>query len=374
MIKSRINKNYSGENVYLNINLINPVTSTQVVPAIFTQNLQYPIVDNPSEYNLIITRVDIPASAIPIFHFQTLPFPNTDVNKGVYSIVLGYNGNFTAPIYLEWIPQSFNQPRVPVFSALQPNQDELDPYYYNYSYVNLSNMVNTAIQAAITSGIGFLPAGMDLYMIYNNQSGYYSLVGTQNMFHSLNPFDPLNVQIYFNSPLQLFFTGFKNIFKSFNSINGQDHLILIENDRNNSSTTQDGFNPNIPAGYYQIQSEFNNDFSLQSLNRLIVTSNSFGGVPSQNEVSTENNPSYLNVLIDYVPKPSTRNGIYRSDFIFYNEGEFERKALTSINPLSNISLTFLYQDRDSSQLQVILLIPGETLNIQFLFEKKLVLE
>jgi hypothetical protein len=49
-------------------------------------------------------------------------------------------------------------------------------------------MKTTAIASA-----GFLPPGVEAYMTYNNQSGYYSLFGTQNLFHSTNT---LNVQLF----------------------------------------------------------------------------------------------------------------------------------------------------------------------------------
>lgn len=370
-MNTRINKQTIGENIYLNINLINPITSTQQIDALFSKTLQTAVVDNPSDYNLIISRFSIPASSVPIFHFQTRGFPaNTNINQGIYSIVIGYNGLFTAPTYLQWVPQTFIPPLITTFSALQPNQDESDTYYFNYSYVNLSNMVSTALQSAIASGSGFLPTGVNAYMIYNPQSGYYSLLGTANMFHSTNPTDPLNVQIYFNTPLQLFFTGFKNIHKAFNSVNGQDELILIENDLNNSSTTQDGFNPNIPIGYYQIQSEFNNDSSLQSLTRILMVSNAFGGVVPQSELNSTIPSSYLNVITDFIPEVSTMNGTYRSKFQYYAGSEFYRRTLTQINPLTTIALDFLFQGRTATHFHHLVLNPGDVLSITFIFEKK----
>lgn len=370
MLISSVTRESKEENIFVNINIVNPSTNTFSQNASVSKTLNTPLVDNPSEYNLIISRFSIPGTAIPLFHFFAQPFPNTDVNVGVYTITIGYNGNFTAPINLRWLPQTFTQPIIPAFSLMNISQIETDPYYFDYSYVNIATMVTSALRTAILAGIGFLPAGVDAYMIYNNQSGFYSLLGTQNMYHSSNPFDPLNVQIWFNTPLYQLFTGFKSIHNSFNSGNGRDELILIENNLNNAPNTQDGFNPNIPAGYYQIQTEYNSDSTLVALRRILMVSNSFGGVVPQSEVNTSANNSYLNVITDFVPVSSVQTGSYRSAFQYYVQSEFYRRMLTNTNSLSNLSIDFYWYGRTGTVLQPLILNPGDALSIQFIFERK----
>jgi hypothetical protein len=374
-MRNSVQTHRNGKNVFLNINFSNPITATSAIQASISQTLQQPLVDNPSEYNLIISRFSIPGTAVPLFHFiaqDYLETGNTDPNLGIYAVGLEYNGSSTGPVYLEWVPQTTGSPLIPAFGPLQPGQDLMDPYYFNYSYVNLANMVTTALRAAITAGSGFLPADVDCYMIYNNQSGFFSLLGTTNMAHSASPSDVLNVRIWFNTVLWQFFTGFKNIHNAYNSANGQDEMILIENDRNNSPTTEDGFNPNLPTGYYQMQSEFNNDSAQQSLSRIIMTSDTFGGVVAQGEINTSQLSSYLNMLTDFVPAATTANGSYRSKFQYYAGSEFYRRTLTSRNPLDRISIQFLWQAAQGvgGHFHPLLLEPGQDLTIAFILEKK----
>jgi len=371
MMKTSVTKEITGENVYLNINMANPLLSPISIKAAFSQTLNQAIVDKPSDYNLILSRFSIPGTAIPIFIFKTLGYPaTTDINQGLYSVSIQYNGSTTAQTYLEWIPLALVPPYVPVFSALQPNQSNDDPYYFNYSYHNLADMVTIAIRAAITAGSGFLPGGTDAYMIYSDEAGFFSILGTQGMYHSKDPTDPLNVRIFINTPLASLLTGFKFVHNGVNTANGLDEAIIVQDNLNNSPTTQDGFNPNIPDGYYQVPQEFSADSSLEKLTRIVVTSSAFGGVVPQSELSTLSTSSYLPIIADFVPSASTMAGSYRSRFQYYAQSEFFRRQLTQSSPLVSIALHFYWQSLSDSDFHEPYIYSGEVLSIQFIFEKK----
>lgn len=359
-----------GDTIYLNASIVNIETSRVEIPAIMTLNTHQPILDKASDYRMIISRFSIPGRAIPLFFFQTEDFPNSNPNTGIYSVTIGYQGNYSAPVSLILVPETLTPPKLPLFSPQTPSQDEQDTYYYVYSYSNLANMVTTALRTAINS-VGFLPIGVDAYMTYNSVNSLFSLFGTNNMASSGSPFDPNNVQIFFNTPLSTFFTGFKSIHKSYNNINGQDELILIENTRINTTATQDGFNPNIPDGYYQMQEEFNSDSSLETLTRIIITSNGFGGVLAQSEINSQlSSGGYGNIVADFVPAASIATGSYRSKLQYYAQSEFYRRTLTSGGPLVSINLNFQWQGIRPSTIRQLILEPGDTLSIQFVFEKK----
>ena len=358
-----------GSSVYVNVNIFNPSTAPTAITATLNQSLTGIIVDNPSEYDLIISRISIPGNLIPLFYFQTQPYPNTDVNAGIYSVVLEYQGNKTPPQYLEFIPQTFKSPAIPAFSVYNPTQDLQDPYYYNYSYQNLCNMINGALSSALTAGAGFLPGECNCYMIYNNQSGYFSLLGTNNMFSSFTPSDPNNVRSWFNTPLARFFCGFKGINNGYNNPDGRDTCILIENDLNNSQSTQDGFNPNLPSGYLQVQLEFNSDFCMETAGRLLIRSSEFGGVVGQSEVTYGNVGTYDNIVADYIPAVSTQNGTYRSNFQYFASSEFYRRTLNGTNSLNKLALQY-YWESVAGVIRPIYIAPGERINTLFILEKR----
>jgi hypothetical protein len=375
-MQTRISKEISGRNIYLNINMSNSYSSTVALPATISQNFQTSLIDNPSLYNLILTRFSVPGTSIPIYPFLTLGYPGTtDINLGIFSIIIGYNGSYSTRIYFEWQPETLIPPLISAFSAQSPNQDPFDPYYFGFSYQNIANMLTVGIRAAIASAtliIPGFPSDVDCYVIFNNNTGYFSFLGTSNMYHSQSPIDPLNVQLWFNTPILSFLTGFKTFFNAFNSASGLDILLLITNNLNNSSSTQDGFNPNIPDGYYQVQSEFENDASMESLSRILITSNNCGGVIPQNELTTISgiSPTFLNVIADFVPLASTENGTYRSKFQYYAVSEFFRRTLTQTTPFLSIGLAFYWQTRAEPYLRPIYINPGDNLIVTFLFERK----
>jgi hypothetical protein len=333
-------------NVYLNATITNDVLGKDSFPATLNRVLQDPVLDNPSLYDMVITRFSIPGRSIPLFNFQVQRYPNTDINKGIYSLGMESMGISTAPIYLEWIPQTLNPPQIPTFSITNPGPAKDDSYYENFSYQNLVNMINIALAQASS---GF--AGVDCYMTFDAETGLFSLYG-KNM---------QNVKLWFSSPLQLFFLGFKNVHKAYNSPSGQDEMILFEDNRNN-----------VLNGFVRNTTEFNGDCNLQALSRILLLSSSFGGVSPQAEVYDSQNEyfPYQSIITDFIPEASTQTGSYRSKFQFYVGSEFQRRTLTSSSPMINVHLEFVWQCR-ASKMHPLRLQPGDNLSIQFLFTKKI---
>ena len=357
----------SDKNVYLNVLINNPISSRQIIPAQLQTTLRAPIVDVPLEYNLIVTRFSIPATTIPLFIFRPQPKPNEDVNLGIYSIGFEYQGQNTPPIYLRWLGHNFEPaPPTPL-----PGENINAPYYFNFFYQNMADMVNNAFREGIAyAQANFSWPVFDVYMTYTANSGYFNLTGTQNMFSSPDKNDPNNIRIWMNTPLNRCFQGLKSYFRGVNAPDGRDKFFLIQNTLNNSPSTQDGFNPNIPAGYYQMPMEFNSDANLQTLSRIIITTNGLGGVVSQAEVSTGiQSGTYANILTDLVPAASSSNGSYNK-YQYFVQSEFYRRSLTQLNPLTEIQLSFYWQADYGAEFNQLTLGPGDSLNVQMCFEAK----
>lgn len=373
-MKTTITRDEQGDTIYLNINVNNDfLLSSQALPLSFFQSLQTPLLLKPDDYDLIVTRVDIPSRSLPHFVFQALPFPNTDINKGVYSVVIGYQGQYTAPHYLELITETLVPPQIATFSAVQPRQNYLDTYYYVSSYKNLATMITGALRDAITEAATFptpIPVGVHAYMIYTPNSGLFSILGTQNMFNSNDPFDPLNVQIYLNTPLANMLPSFNLINNGYNLPSGRDELVLITNQLNNDHTTQDGFNPNIPDGYYQIQQEYNSDSSAQSLTRILLESSSMGGVRQQVDVSNAPGGAYKAIILDFVPTAQNIPGSLQSRIQYFVNSEFMRRTLTSSQPFTEIQFAMYWTGHRPERSRPLLLVPGDNASLQLCFEKR----
>ena len=352
-----MNVQKSDKNVFLNVVINNPIDAPAAIPAQIQTTLRNPLVDVPKDYNLVVTRFSIPASSIPLFIFRnSLNFRDPDT--GIYSLGFEYQGQSTPPIHLQWLPQSFSKPS-------DPN------YYFNYSYQNLADMVTNAFTVAhayVVENLDWPDFGC--YMTYSVSSGYFNIIGSASMASTNQRDDTNNIRIWFNTPLARCFQGFKSFSNTVNAPDGRDEMILIANYLNNAQSSQDGFNPNIPASFYQIPFEFNSDANLQTLSRILITSNGLGGVVSQAEVSTGlQGGTYANILTDLIPSASPSNGAYNK-YQYFVQSEFYRRSLTQINPLTEIQLNFYWQADFGASPNLLFLEAGDTLNVQLILEAK----
>lgn len=369
-LNSTISQGKSGDTIYVNINLTNPQMSTKAVNAVLNNNLQEAIIDKAEDYRIVVSNFSCSGRALPILYFETIPYPNTDIDLGLFSVVLTYRGFTTGVVNLRWLPETFTPPLVREFTPITPTADPSDPYYYNYSYSNISAMVTRALQDAIGLGGGFLPEGTDAYMTFNTTTGYYEIFGTQNMFNSLDIFDTENVGIWFNTPLAKALSGFKTAVRGYNSPEGLDELIIVSDNLNNTHDVD----PSIPVGYYKIPFEFNADSNLQSLTRIVVTSPSFP-VVAQVQVSAisslqnSTTGAYDNIIFDFIPATSTANGSYRGKFQYFVQSEFFRRQLTAKGAIQDLQFNFLWEGINAGVLRPLVLEPCENLQLRIMFEK-----
>ena len=84
------------EYVYVNLmaNNYNNDDSGVPVDLVFNANLTQPLLNDCSQYNIIVERFKVDTfSSIPLIIPKVLQYPNTDVNKTVYSVTLNYVKN-----------------------------------------------------------------------------------------------------------------------------------------------------------------------------------------------------------------------------------------------------------------------------------------
>lgn len=361
-----------GDSVFINFSIHNASTATKQLEANIQTILQQPIIENPSEYTFSVIRVEVPSDAIPIFVFEAAPFPNTDINLGIYTITIEYNGQSSAPFPIYFEPTTLIPPIVPVFSAENPKQLKNDPYYNVTSYQQLCRMLNTTLEQVIAlSALILLPlTDVHAYSIYSPNNQLFSILGTANMFSFYNMLDPDNVRIWFSTPLAKLFSSFNYFHNGFNRADGRDEAIIVADLLSNSAVDQDGFNPNIPDGYYQMQQEYLGDANLEELQRVLVKSPSFGGVTPTSEIQIGSRGQYDNIIFDLIPVVSTANGSYRSKLQYFLQSAFIERYMSQQTPLVSISFNFLWEGNDPDSIRPILLNPGRTLRMLTVFKKK----
>jgi hypothetical protein len=372
-----------GENIYMNVTVSNPSTNTQEIPFSVNQVLQRPILDNPSDYNLILTRFRVPGRNIPLVRVVTQGYdpvinPSGDVNMLIYTIAISYHGNNGPPIHLEYIPQTFVPPFYATFGPppAVSNQDPSDPYYDVGSYQAMATMVTVALRAAIAAyNVAFpgdlLPVGTDAYMTFDPPTGLYSIVGTAGMASSSDPTDPNNVGIWFSTQLQNLFTSFEAIHNGYNLASGLDELILIQDNGNNAVLDPSVGPPNPPVVIgYKMTEEYDADANMEALTRIICKSTGLGGIVQQSEVNNLNSFQYQQVIFDFVPSASTQTGSYQGFVEYFAQSEFLRRQLTGRTPLGSIDMSFYYIGADGVTQRSINLQPGDPATLQLIFEKK----
>src|SRR5574337_755710 len=101
--------------------------------AVFQQQLNQVLIQNPNDYSVAITRFNIPTSRIPIFVAEIQPFPNTDPDNTIYSVAIGYNGAFSPETFVQYQTSTLSIPTPPNLTVDNPNQQN-SPYYYVYTY------------------------------------------------------------------------------------------------------------------------------------------------------------------------------------------------------------------------------------------------
>jgi hypothetical protein len=305
----------------------------------------------------------VPASCIPLIYIPITPNTVGNNNLTEYQVMVSYQGNnFATPLI--WIPQTSAIPQITAVNGALFTQPIDDPYYYDFSYQNVVDMVNNALEVIFTAHSTALPTVAYIpYMSYSAQTGLFSLTGTASLNTDEDPTNANNTMIYFNAPLSSIFSGFEYYQ---NTISGQVWKgILIRNTKNNiiESTTE------YPARSYIMTAEFFGDDAMESLERIVFTS---GSIPVRTEAEGGTgsgvSSNVLGIVKDFIPATSTANGQYRSSFINYVQSEFIRSDLVGDQPLSSVQLGVHWAD-SLGVIRHILIDPNNQLTIKVLFER-----
>lgn len=372
-----INKNNKCDDcqdrIYYNIAI--PGTNaalSNIVPAIYQEQLNQSIVNNPRDYYMAIVRFSIPTISIPILIFTPQPYPNvTQPNLGIYSVTLEYNGNFSPETFVQYVttdPDS--DPPIP--PTAQNIYWTRNLYYYMYNYVDFLTMINAALVQAFFTIPGFPPLGSTApFFIFTPETQLISLVADQD-FYDLSLATP--IKIYVNYSLQRFLDGIPAIFY-LKAILGRDTQFLVQDTRNNTYLL-----PNKPArpppmsAYYLIMtqnyntlSDWNSFKSLQVVTNLVPIKNEY--VPSaqiqQNNAGTLN---LVGVVTDFEPILD-RGAESRTTVQFQLNGPYRLINMNDLNPLSKLDMSVYWTDEYLNRY-LLYITEGQVLTIKIVFIKK----
>ena len=383
------------DHVYYNILIPhNPTSSTGGLPpnlATFEENRVQPILDKPSDYYLAVTRFLVPGGTIPIFIFRVNPYPNTDINQGIYSVTLSWNGNDVQQ-YVEYQTNasnntSYNVPFAqipPALSSSNPNQT-LSNYYYVFSYQEMLDMVNTAISNALYTLINTYGAPSDAvapYFIYNPQTQLFSLISQIKYFDEATANGGLGnlptISLYVNLPLFRLFDGIEVISEGYNVTNNKYIRYVIKNNNNNFYFGNSNAAPTTyPYLYYQMSQEYPTIVNWNSLQSIVFTSVS---LPSRSEyipgttsagsvgLSQSGNNNFRQIITDFQVLQDL-GGSARTVIQYFPQSPYRYVDLLSNDPLRKLDITVWWSDTDNN-LYPVTVPTGGVVTIKMLFIKK----
>lgn len=155
--------------------------------AYVTKKYTEPIFKKTHDLTMSIDKGHVDLKSLPIFKF--------DATTNAYVVEIEYNGTFSDPSPVVFIPTS--------------SLPTTDPrYYYIWSIQDFLFMVNTALETAFTnlSGKLTLPTGSKKpFFTFEPSTSVISLCAQQTFYDTYNTVQPIN--IYINSKLYSFFGG-----------------------------------------------------------------------------------------------------------------------------------------------------------------------
>lgn len=317
------------DNIYLNV-IINPDprNPSKWHPCVYNDNLNIPILSNPSEYYGSIVRFTVPLDGIPLMLF---PLDTKQNSPNVSSLFIGVSTplgvNYSSSVkYValnsDTIPTPFYNPNTGDY--FNDSQASL-PYYYMYSVNSMIRMINTALNDAFTaSGI----SGPVPFYSYNPVTELISL-------NVDNAFVTSGATIFINNDLCNYLSSFQWFDNSPLGVTNAAHDDFIHSFLDL---------PNV-AGIHIISQDYTSMSLWFDLRKIIITSNSMPIAPEivpalgSGGVSTN-----LQIVTDFAITLSSTGQV--DQVAVYNPtSQYRLIDMTSTNPITRIQFSFQWEDK-----------------------------
>lgn len=358
----------SSDVIYYNVIINN--TTTNPIPANYSEQRTIPLLKNPSEYYISIIRFSVPGFSIPIL---VCPVTNNTIPLTTpYKIKMTY-GLLTSERSVIFYPR--------INPSSNPPVNPQDPYYFIYEYQQFIDMVNITLQTTVNDliALGAPPGLLAPYFIFNENTQLISLIVPTNPdYYSLsssdvNTYTPTlpagKVGIYLNNDLFSYFQGIETI-----SLDPDYYWVIVKNNENNYYQDPAAA-PVYPPEYLEMKQQFNAINNWNSFSSLAFLSNSLPTLkeftPGTNLTYNGNTQSGANtvpILTDFVPLLQNA-GDQRSDFVYNPTGPYRLVNLLTNDPIYAVDIAVVWYDQYNRQYPIYLE-PGQSISIKIMFVKK----
>ena len=352
--KNRVNITREYDNIYYNITINSNNSNRFSVPKLSISRTVN-ILDKASDYYVSVIRFNIPSEYVPILIF--VPEAG-QINVGIYNITLSYQ-TFDVTENLEYINRGNGS-----FTSMR------NGYYYMYDFQQMVDMINVALENAMTILKTNFPADVPLqaspnpFMIYDPISKLFAFYVDELLFNTVN--DP-HIEMYMNDPLWTLFGSFpfQRIYNGqpLNPVDSKDVQILFKNHGNNLVPNPNS-DPNDETIYIYLSQEYVTTYNWNPFKKIVITTTSLP-ILGENIDSTGNNQR--TILTDFIPSVSATE--FRTVYQYYPISQYRLIDLTNDAPLKAFDINVWWEDVDGD-LQLIYLPWNSQISIKIAFLKK----
>lgn len=378
-----------------NDNGSNPVNSP---PLVFNEQRQNAIINNTGDYYLSIVRFQLDTTSLPVFipliqNFEeqltnssnpdvipaNSPFTTASNVMSIYSITIEDNNGQEVQSYIQWSPQIQNvdvsAPNPPTIS--NPLQRETE-YYFCYSFEWFVDLVNVAIQDAI-SALTVPPATNPIcFLSWNTTSNSASLYLDQANFSGATPV----LKLYFNQALFTLFSSFPAYYYgSVGVTNGKNYQLFVNNTLQGLNTILLPVTVVAPATQttcIQLNQEWDTTQLWTPVSSIVFTTATFPIVPNRLSpsqtffngvlinLSTEaNNANFAQVITDL----ASGDLCYKPSLLYEPTAQYRMIDMFGNTPLTNINIQVFWKTKLGTFVPF-RLATGNSCSMKLLFTKK----
>lgn len=323
-----------------------------------------PILKDPSEYYGSIIKMEWPGFTLPIMNFfvQT---PVSDINLGIYSFTLSYNGYNTPQKFLIFTPEASATLAPPPNPGTATQQ--MSRYYFVYSVETYIKMLNTALKECVDDiNANTSPSLGCSYPFFNyNPNTQFLEFYCEKSFFSPSLATP--VEIWFNEAMSYVMFPFPYYSANYGVAGGKDKKLSIVDNMNLQDVSYNGLTyikntqPYVDWGYQNLVKKIYVTSNMNITSEIIYVNNPTG----------DSNVLPLNVITDFTPDvSSTRDyGLIAKQFIYNATSLYRVFQMNDKTPLYNINVAIFWSDILGNNYPLSLK-KGTQFNLKFMFIKK----
>lgn len=360
--------------------LYNNYQSTTEEPAQleFRETRNTPLIYNPDNYNMSITRFQIDTPSLPSYVASIQPNQG-DRDLMIHSITLTYMNagveTNTAPVFLRWIPvhKEVALPPAPNANADGFQSDSL--YYYGYSFMNVVNIINTAFTTAMTAlkaAVGGLNTVDAPFMYFDEVKKTFAIVA-ENQYYNIN--NATHIRIFFNRSLFGIMNSFPMFRYSITDPNNKIYQIRMDDEKGYNLIQKALIGSNkVMIELHQEYPTISNFCPISSIlfttTQLPIVANNLSAPLTffNNRLITDSNRNSLTAQI-ITDLANNDDFSYKPNLLYAPSAEYRRISLASNRPINNIDIKVYWMDRFGN-LKPFYLWSGGKASIKIMFEKK----